>query len=442
MGDILDLAEALWEGQTDTYRNHPFGMPRGIERISRDTWFCRGFSNAVVRETEQGIILIDPAASWDTKFKYDAVRSVTSGRLHTAIYTHGHNDHTFGVPDYIAECDAKGWPMPRVVAQEKILGRIRRYRETLQWNGIINLRQFRGGVGEPAMEADIHAPDITYRDRITLTAGNVHVQLRHARGETDDATWVFFPDTRVLCTGDLFIWAVPNAGNPQKVQRYAREWATALKEMAALEPEVLAPGHGVPITGRDRVVEALSDTADLLMSVHEQTVSLMNRGASLDEVLQAVKAPEGLLEKPYLHPIYDEPEFLVRNVWRLYGGWYDGMPSHLKPAPEKARADEIARLAGGPAKLVVRAEELAAAGELRMACHLAEWASLSAPEDVAIREAAGRVFLQRAEAEPSTMAAGIFLTTAREFGVDPETAMPGKTVMHAQEERGKRRSEK
>ena len=23
----------------------------------------------------------------------------------------------------------------------------------------------------------------------------------------------------------------------------------------------------------------------------------------------------------------------MRNIWRLYGGWYDGDPSHLKPAP-------------------------------------------------------------------------------------------------------------
>jgi cysteine synthase A len=69
----------------------------------------------------------------------------------------------------------------------------------------------------------------------------------------------------------------------------------------------------------------------------------MNKGVSLDEVLHSVKAPANLLERPYLKPVYDETEFIVRNIWRLYGGWYDGTPSHLKPAPEKSQAEEIAR---------------------------------------------------------------------------------------------------
>ncbi len=37
---------------------------------------------------------------------------------------------------------------------------------------------------------------------------------------------------QVLCTGDLFIWATPNCGNPQKVQRYPVQWAAALRAMA------------------------------------------------------------------------------------------------------------------------------------------------------------------------------------------------------------------
>ena len=70
-------------------------------------------------------------------------------------------------------------------------------------------------------------------------------ELRHARGETDDATWTWIPELKALHPGDLFIWAVPNAGNPQKVQRYLSDWATALREMAALEPELLPAGAAV-----------------------------------------------------------------------------------------------------------------------------------------------------------------------------------------------------
>src|SRR3546814_3340444 len=92
----------------------------------------------------------------------------------------------------------------------------------------------------------------------------------------------------------------------------------------------MRPGHGLPISGADRIHEALSDAAELLESLVEQTLALMNSGARLDEIVHTVEAPAHLLEKPYLKPVYDEPEFVVRNLWRLYGGWYDGNPAHLE----------------------------------------------------------------------------------------------------------------
>ena len=49
--------------------------------------------------------------------------------------------------------------------------------------------------------------------------------------------------------GDFVIWNFPNAGNPQKVQRYPSEWAAALREMIAAGPELLVPAHGLPIAG-------------------------------------------------------------------------------------------------------------------------------------------------------------------------------------------------
>src|SRR6202022_3886536 len=128
----------------------------------------------------------------------------------------------------------------------------------------------------------------------------------HARGETDDHTWVWIPSRRVLCTGDLFIWASPNCGNPQKVQRYPKDWAVALRTMAELDAVTLLPGHGLPILGADRVRQALLEAAALLEHLHDSTVAMMNAGATLDEIVHTVHAPPELLERPYLRPVYDE----------------------------------------------------------------------------------------------------------------------------------------
>ena len=53
MGEILELAEALWRGETDTCTHHPWGEPRAIEQIAQGVWFHRGFSNTIIVETEE-----------------------------------------------------------------------------------------------------------------------------------------------------------------------------------------------------------------------------------------------------------------------------------------------------------------------------------------------------------------------------------------------------
>jgi alkyl sulfatase BDS1-like metallo-beta-lactamase superfamily hydrolase len=274
---------------------------------------------------------------------------------------------------------------------------------------VINQRQFRAsGLRWPT---EYRRPDETYRDALSVTVGGERFDLFHDRGETDDATWVFSPARKVLFAGDMFIWASPNCGNPQKVQRYARDWAIAFRKMLALEPEVLLPGHGLPIVGSARVRQALTDGAELLESLVTQTLQMMNDGARLDDIVHTVRAPAELLERPYLQAIYDEPEFIVHNIWRLYGGWYDGDPSHLKPAPAAVLARELADLAGGASRLADRARELAStgdAGDLRLAGHLAELAAQAAPDDKGVHTARAEVFGARARTEASLMAKGIY----------------------------------
>jgi alkyl sulfatase BDS1-like metallo-beta-lactamase superfamily hydrolase len=322
------------------------------------------------------------------------------------VYSHGHVDHVFGVPLLEEEAAANDWDPPTVLAHEAMPARFDRYILTAGYNEVINRRQFR--VPNLRWPTEYRYPDRTYRDVLEIEVGGTAVELHHARGETDDHTWTWVPDRKVLCCGDFFIWASPNAGNPFKVQRYPREWAIALREMAGLEAEILLPGHGLPIVGVDRVRQALTDTAALLESLHDQTVELMNTGAALDEVIHSVRAPADLLERPYLQPIYDEPEFVVRNVWRLYGGWWDGDPSHLKPAPEDDLAAELAGLAGGAGRLADRGVEIADAGDLRLAAHLVELAARAAPHDEAIRQARADVYQRRAHAERSLMAKNTF----------------------------------
>jgi alkyl sulfatase BDS1-like metallo-beta-lactamase superfamily hydrolase len=182
--------------------------------------------------------------------------------------------------------------------------------------------------------------------------------------------------------------------------------------MAAKQPELMLPAHGMAIGGKERVGMVLTDTATALESLHEQTLALMNSGARLDDVIHQVRLPKELADKPFLKPTYDEPEFVVRNLWRLYGGWYDGNPANLKPATEVALATEMASLAGGAEALAARAEELANAGDFRLACHLIEMAATAHADSKRIHEIRAAIYTERRKIETSFMATGIYRTAA------------------------------
>jgi glyoxylase-like metal-dependent hydrolase (beta-lactamase superfamily II) len=413
MGAILEHAERMWSwdgGGPVT----PFTPIFAAEEIADGVGFVSSFANVTALTTPGGLVLVDTGSFVLAGPTKGLVRGITEAPLDTAIFTHGHVDHCFGVELYEAE---SGRPA-RVVAHARVPDRFARYRLTRGYNGCINGRQFGSAVTWPDQ---FRAPDVVYQESLALVVGGVELRLSHARGETDDHTWVWVPSRRLLATGDLFIWACPNAGNPQKVQRYPREWAAALRQMAALDAEILCPGHGVPIVGAARVKQALGETAALLESLVDQTLALMNEGRPLDEILGEVRAPAALLARPYLRPIYDEPEFIVRSIWRLYGGWWDGDPAHLKPARTDALAAELAALAGGASRLADRARALLDDDggtiadrdqALALAAHLAELAARAAPDDDAIRRVRRAVYEARSDRETSLMARNIFRAAA------------------------------
>lgn len=406
---IRALAERFWRG----------AMPRGelwrptgqSEEIAPGVVFLHTWANISVVRTDAGLVLVDTGNFAAQERNFAAVRAIDPAPLFAAIYTHGHVDHACGLPPYLAEAVAKRWPRPQVVGHRAIPARFDRYRATAGYNGLINARQFSVPVAWPT---DYTYPDTVYDDALTFHAGGATLELSHARGETDDHTWIWWPARRILWTGDLFFWVTPNAGNPQKVQRYPAEWAAALRRMSALEPELLVPGHGVPIFGAARVRQALEDTAEWLEFLVGETLTRMNAGASLDEILRDVHPPAHLADRPYLQVVYDEPEYVVRNVWRLYGGWWDGVASHLKPARAADLGREVVALAGGVRALVGRARTLAAAGDLTLAAHLIDWAVAAAPEDRPAHAARAEIYEARAQEAAALMTRGIFSAAAKE----------------------------
>jgi glyoxylase-like metal-dependent hydrolase (beta-lactamase superfamily II) len=387
----------------------------GPIEVAERTWFQSRFSGVTAFETDEGIVLVDSGLAVLGPALAATLREKTAAPIHTAVFTHGHVDHAFGLAAFLQP----GQPRPRIVAQRGVLERFERYERTRRFNAAINARQFGGSPAraQPGEEYDSFRrpallPDTLFDREYKFAVGGVEFEVHHCRAETDDHCWVWCPQRSVVCTGDLIINAVPNAGNPQKVQRYPWDWADGLRWIAALAPASLCPGHGGPVV-RDpgKIQRMLLETAEYLEALVAQALAALNDGAPPHtDIVHRVKAPAS--DSPWLQPVYDEAEFIVRNIVRFYAGWWNGRPSELKPAPRAALAGEIARLCGGAAALARRARELAQAGDLRLACHLADFALECSPDDAEIGEAVAAVYEARAGAESGLMAENLFRSAA------------------------------
>ena len=106
----------------------------------------------------------------------------------------------------------------RTKRHENVRRRLERYVKTSGLNRSVNKKQFNTEVN--FKYEDLLAPDLSFSQRMSLEIGGTKFELFHAIGETDDATYVFIPEERVLVVGDFIIWNSPNASNPNKVQRF------------------------------------------------------------------------------------------------------------------------------------------------------------------------------------------------------------------------------
>ncbi len=415
---LLDLAARLVDAGTPTSeRTNPTDCV--LEELGDDIALVPSFSHVVAVRTAEGLVLFDTSLAMAAERARAALRGWSDDPVHSIVYTHGHLDHVGGARTFVEEAAAHNRPRPQVVAHEAVPERFDRYELTDGYNLTANARQF-GTTrialgGRDRFSLDWVRPDVTFREHLALDVGDLRIELQHGRGETDDHLWAWMPQHAAVAVGDFITWVFPNAGNPQKVQRYPREWALALREMATLQPELLLPAHGLPVAGRERIAHLLDEVATALELLVDGVLERMNAGEPLDRIVAEVRVPDHLAGRPYLQAVYDEPEFVIRNIWRAYGGWWDGNPARLKPAPDARVAREVTALAGGAAALIARADSLSSGDgatdeDLRAAAQLVEWARTAAPDDADVVDAYRAVYTRRRDAERSLMARGVFAT--------------------------------
>lgn len=344
-----------------------------IEQMAPDLYLLPGFGNVGVTVTGEGVVLVDTGRANEPNGVLDRLRQITEEPVRYIIYTHGQADHAANAAPLLREAAERGDPRPIIVAHSKVVARMNRYAELYGHNAFINRMQFRvppNLPGFPSNERFVR-PDLTYEESMKFRLGKYSFELYHEMGETDDITWVYVPERKAIFSGDLYISSCPNIGNPLKIQRFEVEWANALEHMAAVEAEVLGPGHGDILRG-NQIEDNLLTTAQALRYLHTEVVRRLNLGQWEEQIINEIELPPALANHPALAPVYGCPYYIVRATYRRYTGWYDGNPSHLKPSRTAALATEMVNLSGAET-LLARAETLADAGNPQLALHLLDF---------------------------------------------------------------------
>jgi alkyl sulfatase BDS1-like metallo-beta-lactamase superfamily hydrolase len=325
-------------------------------------------------ETTDGVVLIDAIARVNVGRE---VFKKIKGTIKYIIYTHGHGDHVGGAAAYLKD-------NPEIVASEYLPDRLDKYKMLAPHRAHITAVQF--NMPEIDSTPEFVYPTKTFLGDMTIKLGDKTFELHAVRAETDDAVWVYVPELKAAFIGDLIIAGLPNVGNPWKPTRFALDWAKALEDVRALNPEHLfCNGAGFYYQG-EKALNILDYNIEAIHSLHDQVVDHINKGTHITEMIHEVKLQDHLANNPYLRPLYSRTEFFVFNVYRWYHGYFNDNIAHLLPRPEKEVMRELNKLIDDPEKILKRSKELLEQNQAQLALEILDVLIQADPENIEARK--------------------------------------------------------
>ena len=343
-----------------------------------------GIANSIMVEGIDGNIIIDASDSVaEAEEVYSHFSKINSNPIKAIIYTHNHGDHTFGAAYYYNLDEEK----PMVIAHESTSEYVERIMGIL--NPIISKRSSRmfgtelpsGDVinvgigpylGVSQSPIGYIKPNITFTDELKINIAGVDIELYHAPGETNDQLFVWLPKYKALMPGDNIYRTFPNLytirGTPH---RDVKSWVKSLDHMRSLKPDYLLPSHTKPLEGEE-VLETLTIYRDAIQFVHDQTIRLMNKGHSPDEISHMIQLPPEVSSSPFVREFYGTVRWSVKSIFNGYLGWFDGNVSNLDPLPSEDYARRLAILSGGEEKLFEALQKAVESEDMQWALQLSD----------------------------------------------------------------------
>jgi glyoxylase-like metal-dependent hydrolase (beta-lactamase superfamily II) len=272
------VLQGAWVAYTQSAK--PPG-PLRIEKVKTDLYVISGEGgNVAVYVTTEGVVLVDDMFDRNHADILAQVKSVTNQPLKYVLNTHQHDDHAGG--------DLKMLPIAEVIAHK---------------NARANLVHIKQPYYEDTPGTPIGLPRLTFTDEASVFLGGKEVRAKYfGRGHTSGDAVVYFPDLKVIHTGDLFLArrpaanAAPAPARPAGVNIYVDyaqggsffEWTKTLDGALTLDFDTVIPGHG-PVSTKADLVAFRADVE----TMRSRLAGMVKRGSSKSDIVNTLEADYG-----------------------------------------------------------------------------------------------------------------------------------------------------
>jgi alkyl sulfatase BDS1-like metallo-beta-lactamase superfamily hydrolase len=374
---LLTIANGFTAGaQQGMVANNPTDLVRvgdKVIKVNEAISMVQGFGNTFLISTGEGNVIIDTSIALHAQKHHQLLAAENKGPIKYIILTHGHGDHTGGVPLW------KG-PGTQIIAQRNHVDFMHYQTRLGGFYAKRNAAQFALNIPPTGAWAGNYGakiePTILFDDKYEFTLGGVSFEIHRAPSETYDHLFVWVPKYKAVFTGDVYYESFPNIYTLRGTQpRWALDYVNSLNAILALKPEVVLPSHGLPISGTDQVTSKLTRYRDAIQYVHDEVVKGMNAGKDVHTLMREIKLPPAL----DVGESYGKVSWSIRGIYEGYVGWFDLNPVTMYEAPAASVYPDVVKLAGGPDAVASLAMERIQAGDAVGALHLTDFALAADP---------------------------------------------------------------
>jgi glyoxylase-like metal-dependent hydrolase (beta-lactamase superfamily II) len=250
------LTAGAWMARTQTPQAST--APLTIEKVKDNLYAIIGDGgNVAVYVTDEGVIVIDDKFERDYAEIMAKIKSVTDEPVKYVLNTHQHGDHTGGNARMLAGS-------VEIIAQQNARANM----VTGKMPGV---------------------PRISFTDQTSVFLGGKEVRARYfGRGHTNGDAVIYFPDAKVVHTGDLFVEGAPLID--YSAQGSAVDWPNTLQGVlgSGWDFDVVIPGHGKVSTPA-----GLRNFRNKFQNMTDRVSGMVREGKSKDDVAKALSAEFG-----------------------------------------------------------------------------------------------------------------------------------------------------